>query len=130
MLSVSVSVRIYQSSDSIKSNPNISTRTAKSELINLDPNTYIRIGTKSEYVNSDWAVRIYRLDRLNVHNRSMLSYIVDWRSIVTKGGAGISSWHIQIRWIETKSEYVNTDWAVQIDLIVCELITMYPVHLL
>jgi len=33
-------------------------RTAQSELINSDLNTYIRIGTKSELVNLDLAVRV------------------------------------------------------------------------
>jgi hypothetical protein len=33
-------------------------RTAQSELKYSDPNTYIRIGTKSEYINSDLAVRV------------------------------------------------------------------------
>jgi hypothetical protein len=104
-----MSVRIHQTSDSIKSDPNTSTRTGKSELIKSDPNMYIRIGTKSYLINSDWAVRIYRLDRLNVHNRSILSYIVDCHSIVTRGGAGVSSWHIRIRFDRIGSEYVYSD---------------------
>jgi len=77
-----MSVRIHQTSDLIKSDPNTSTRTAKSELTKSDfvPIRIYVFG--SELINSDWAVRIYRLDRLNVHNRSILSYIVDCHSIV------------------------------------------------
>jgi hypothetical protein len=40
---------------------------------------------------SDRSIRIYRLDRLNVHNRSILSYTVDCHRIVTKGGVGVSA---------------------------------------
>ncbi len=78
-----MSVRIHQTSDLIKSDPNTSTRTAKSELIKSDfvPIRIYVFG--SDLINLDWAVQIYRLDRLNVHNRSILSYIVDCHSIVT-----------------------------------------------